>query len=115
MSVPTWNDLLISLDSFPSALGNERLTEEQAEQLKRIAMSATELHSVLTSGIAAIGWALACAADNEDFGIDLGEISSLGWLLKELGNLSEALSFRQGEAEYRLHHCKRTVADKPKE
>ncbi|MCY1307376.1 hypothetical protein D9M68_690730 [compost metagenome] len=115
MNAPTWGDLLVSLDSFPSSFGKEPLSTEQAEQLERIANSASEYSSILSLGISSIGWAIAAAADNESFGLDAGELRSLGWLLKELGDLSEALSSRHSEAEYRLHHCKRVEAARPKE
>jgi hypothetical protein len=95
-------ELLVNLDSIAPAFGSNPLATEQAERLKRIAQVADSCSGTLTSGMAAIGWCMAAAADNKDFGLDADELVSLGWLLQELGNLTLVMSDLSRGAEDRL-------------
>lgn len=107
MAIPAWGDLLVSIDGFPSAFGKQPLSTEQAEQLGAIAKASSSYSDILSSGISAIGWAIAASADNEGFGIDANEVRNLGWLLQALGELSKNLGDLHDGAGYRLQHCPR--------
>jgi hypothetical protein len=112
MASPNWGELLLSIDDFPSVLGKQPLSAEQAERLGGIVNASSSYSGILNSGISAIGWAIAASADNEDFGIDANEVRNLGWLMHALGKLSQHLSDLHEEAEYRLQHCPRTENEK---
>ena len=91
-------ELLVNLDSIAPLFGDQPLAPEQVNKLE----AAAGCSGTLTSGMSAIGWCMAAAADNKDFGLDADELMSLGWLLQELGNLSMAMNDLSREAGDRL-------------
>ncbi|TWH63995.1 hypothetical protein LX59_00002 [Azomonas agilis] len=95
-------ELLVDLDSIAPAFRNTPLTTEQTERLQRITQAADSCFGTLTTGVSAIGWCIASAAHNQDFGLNADELMSLGWLLQELGNLSLVMTDLSRGAEERL-------------
>ena len=59
----------------------------------------------LTSGIESVGYILAIAGQNEDDGLDEIQVSSLGWLISDMGKRIIELEYMQTEANYILNHC----------
>ena len=95
-------ELLVNLDSIAPLFGDQPLTPEQVNKLERITQLADGCSGTLMSGMSAIGWCMAAAADNKDFGLNADELVSLGWLLQELGNLIRGMNDLSRGAEDRL-------------
>jgi len=103
-------ELLVNLDSIAPAFGGHPLAPEQVDKLERITQLADSCSGTLTSGMSAIGWCMAAAADNKDFGLNADELVSLGWLLQELGNLTLVMNDLSRGAEDRLSRSVQEVS-----
>ena len=62
-------ELLVNLDSIAPLFGDQPLAPEQVNKLERITQLADGCSGTLTSGMPAIGWCMAAAASNKDFGL----------------------------------------------
>ncbi|TWH76265.1 hypothetical protein LX59_01187 [Azomonas agilis] len=106
-------ELLVDLESIAPVFSTTPLTSEQTEHLKRVAQIADSYMGTLTTGVSAIGWCMAAAADNKDFGLDADELVSLSWLrwlLQELGSLTMVMNDLSRGAEDRLSLAKKGAA-----
>ena len=82
--VPTWNDLLPTIDTI-----EKTMTPDQLEQAGR---ACDQYIVTLAHGIAGIGNLLACTASNGETGLCDEAATDVGWLLHGLGNLISNLS-----------------------
>lgn len=78
MSLPNWNDLMVSVETIEGL---------EPEKLKRAHQAADQYVATLSLGIAGIGNLLACAADNHEMGLSEDSVMNVGWMLESLGHL----------------------------
>lgn len=81
-AVPGLADLLVDADS--------------GRDPDRIAQAAVNVRKTILDGLAAVGKALAIATNEES--IELQEVAAIGWLVGELGEFAERLSFIHSDA-----------------
>ncbi|PYD06744.1 hypothetical protein DND90_16270 [Pseudomonas syringae pv. maculicola] len=78
MKTMRWCDLLIQRDEIAAM---------NAEDLDAVSRATGGQLSALTHGVSGIGNLLACAALNEEVGLSLDAVASVGWMLESLGEL----------------------------
>ncbi|MBI6944371.1 hypothetical protein JET76_23900 [Pseudomonas putida] len=110
--VPCFGDLLVRVDEqFPSNWEEGAyLTDDQAEQLKRISDAASQTSGLLTSGLAAMGELLAWVGTTGELS---GEsLTSTGWLIQHLADTAGRLQDERENADYKLQTLPRSAPRK---
>ena len=78
--------LLPKLQAKATANGDLNYSTD-TNTLKAIYHHADDASVALLSGLQSLGVLLATAADNQDMGLSLGEVSAVGWLIRGIGDL----------------------------
>lgn len=97
--VPTWNDLLPTLDAI-----EKTMTPDELEQTGR---ACDQYIMTLAHGISGIGNLLACTASNSETGLCDEAATDVGWLLHSLGGLISNLADTGEAAKHRHSTLKR--------
>lgn len=97
--VPTWNDLLPTLDAI-----EKTMTPEQLAQAGR---ACDQYIMTLAHGVSGIGNLLACTASNSETGLCDEAATDVGWLLHSIGNLISNLADTSEAAKHQHAKLKR--------
>ena len=93
MSSLNWKDLL---------LGMESINAMEPDNLEAVRQASDNHMHILAHGISGLGSLLACAADNDDTGLNTQAVTNVGWMLESLGILISNLSDTAAHAERQI-------------
>jgi hypothetical protein len=97
MSILNWKDLTISM---------ECINAMELDQLEGVRQASDNYMHNLAHGISGIGNLLACAASNEDAGLNVKAVANVGWMLESLGGLVSSLSDTTAHASSQIEKLK---------
>ncbi|WP_175651032.1 hypothetical protein [Pseudomonas sp. Marseille-P9899] len=97
MAGANWNALLPS---------RKTMKEMSAEELDAAGQASNDCVAILAHGISGIGNLLACAASNDQVGLNASAVTDIGWMLESLGSLISNLTDTGAEATARLPEVK---------
>lgn len=84
----------------PAVLGRRPLSTEEMQAMERAGVAAGNLLMSINFGISAIGGLIASAAHNPEMAFTERTVADAGWLLEELGRVSQHLASIETESEY---------------